>query len=99
MLPLMDLVYFVLCAAGLTNLLTISKILAPVRPKHHFFHCQMCVGFWVGLLFWAVNGWTSLFTFNYEPVTAFALACLSSATSYWLGSIFGDDGIRYERKT
>jgi hypothetical protein len=91
-----DLIYFILCSAGLTALLTDSKILEPIRPKHYFFKCSMCMGFWVGLFFWGINQWTSLFAFGYSLVTGFCLACVSSATSYWLSVLIGDGGIRHE---
>ena len=78
----MNLVYFILCAYGLTQILAFSKILEPIRPKHHFFHCPMCVGFWVGVFLWAISPFTQLFIFDSSIVTALILGCLSSGTSY-----------------
>ena len=92
----MDLIYFILCALGLTNILTISKILSPIRPKHYFFHCPMCMGFWTGVFLWAVNVYTELFTFDYNFINPLLLGCLSSGTSYVLGRLFGDEGLRIE---
>lgn len=89
----MSLIYFILCSYGMTQILVYGKIFNPIRPSHYFFHCSMCVGFWVGLFLWAINDHTELFTFDCSFVTAFMLGCLSSATSYVLNMIFGDDGI------
>ena len=92
----MNLLYFVLCAFGLTQILVYSRILEKIRPSHHFFHCSMCVGFHVGWFLWAINKYTELFTFDYSIATAFLLACISSGTSYMLSMIINDFGIRIE---
>jgi len=42
----MLLLVFILACYGLTNILTYGKIFDKIRPKEHFFHCSMCVGFW-----------------------------------------------------
>jgi len=89
----MDIIYFVFVAYGLTQLLVYGSIFNSLRPSHHFFHCPMCLGFWVGIFLWALNNFTELFSFDYSPVTAFLLGCLSSGTSYALNVVFGDDGI------
>ena len=89
----MNLLYFALTAYGLTQILVFSKIFEKIRPSHHFFHCSMCIGWWVGLFLWAINQYTGLFTFDYSIATAFVLACISSGTSYVLNMIFGDEGI------
>jgi len=60
------------------------------------FSCPMCVGFWVGVLLWAVNYFTTLFTFDYNPVTGILLGCLSSGTSYVLNMVTGDRGLRID---
>ena len=93
----MQLLYFILVAYGLTQVLCFSKILAPIRPKHHFFSCPMCVGFWVGVFLWGVNPLTELFTFGHNPMDAFLLGCLSSGTSYALGMIICDEGIQIRK--
>ena len=89
----MDLLYFVLTSFGMTQILIYGKIFNKVRPEHHFFHCPMCMGFHVGWILWSLNTYTELFTFDYSLVTAFALGCVSSATSYVLSMMFGDEGI------
>ena len=90
----MSLVYFILCAYGLTQILVFSSILKPIRPRHHFFHCPMCVGFWVGVFLFGINGYTELFTFKHTIANAFILGCLSSGTCYALSMLVNDDGFR-----
>ena len=93
-----SLLLFVLCAYGLTQLLCFSKLLDRIRPKHYFFSCPMCVGFWVGVFLWGVNGYTELFSFDKGSlVSGFLLGCLSSGTSYALSVIICDDGIQIGR--
>ncbi len=96
----MSLVYFVLCAYGLTQILVYATILNKVRPTKgslgKLFSCPMCMGFWVGVFLWALNGTTELFSFDESLVTGFLLGCLSSATSYILNMLFGDNGLKIE---
>ena len=79
---------FLIIAAGLTVILTLSRILRPIRPTHHFFHCPMCMGFWIGLILWSINGQTELFTFDMSPLTGLGLASASSITS-WILAMLG----------
>ena len=90
----MELLYFILAAYGLTQLLCFSKIIERFRPAHYFFSCPMCVGFWVGVFLWGINPMTELFIFDGSPITAFLLGCLSSGTSYALNMIICDDGLQ-----
>ena len=92
----MNLLYFVLSAYGLTQILTYARIFDRVRPSYYFFHCPMCIGFYVGWFLWAINEYTELFTFDYSITTAFLLACVSSGTSYILSMVFGDEGISFK---
>jgi hypothetical protein len=94
----MNLLLFVLAAYGLTQIIVFGSIFNKIRPSHHFFHCSMCVGWWVGLFLWAINQYTELFTFEYSITTAFLLGCVSSGTSYILNMIFGDEGINFKVK-
>ena len=94
----MNLLLFVLAAYGLTQIIVFGSIFNKIRPSHHFFHCSMCMGWWVGLFLWAINQYTELFTFEYSITTAFLLACVSSGTSYVLNMIFGDEGINFKVK-
>jgi len=89
----MELLYFILCAWGLTQLLVHGKVFEPIRPHHYFFHCTMCMGFHAGLLLFLLNGLTNLFSFEYTLGNAFVLSCISSAASHALSSVFDDFGI------
>ena len=93
----MNLLYFVLCCYGLTQILIYGKIFHKIRPKHHFFHCPMCIGFWVGIFLFALNSYTELFTFNYNFINLFLCGFLSSGTSYVLCQVIGDNGFQIER--
>ena len=92
----MDLLYFILCSYGLTQILLYGHIFNRIRPNKRFFKCLMCMGFWAGILLYLVNGYTELFSFEYNFVTPILLGCLSSGTSYILAVTIGDGGIRYE---
>ena len=90
----MDLVYFVLCAFGLTNILAYGSIFNKIRPKHSFFHCPMCIGFWVGVFLWLINPYTELINFDNSFVTAFLCGCAASGATYIMNMLFDDEGIR-----
>ena len=90
----MDLIYFVLVGFSITQILCYGTIFDSIRPKYHFFHCPMCVGFWVGGFVWALSPYTKLFTFDYDFITGFFLACLSSGTSYTLNMLISDTGLQ-----
>ena len=98
----MDLIYFVLVAFGLTQILVYSKLFDGIRPSKKvwkgFFHCPMCVGFWVGSFLFGINGFTELFTFDYGLANFLILSCLSSGTTYLLTQFLGDFGFRLEVK-
>ena len=98
----MELLYFILCAHGLTQILIYGKILNNLRPKEgklgELFQCPMCLGFWTGAFLYCINGFTELFTFDYCVANFFLLGWLSSGTSYILSIIFGDEGIKLEHK-
>ncbi len=102
----MSLVYFILIAFGLTQILVYGSIFDSVRPQPHsyyglgkLFHCPMCLGFWVGVFLFGINGYTELFSFEYNLVNGVLLGCLSSGTSYVLSVIFSDNGVKYEVHT
>jgi hypothetical protein len=92
----MGLIYFILCAYGLTQILAYGSVFRKIRPKHHFFHCPMCIGFWVGVFLVGINRYTELFTFDNNIVNYLLLGCLSSGTSYVLCKLFGDNGVKYD---
>ena len=98
----MELIYFALTAYGLTQILVYGKIFQDIRPSKEkfkgFFHCPMCVGFWSGSFLFGINGFTELFTFDYNLANFFILSWLSSGTSYLLDQFMGDFGFRLEVK-
>ena len=104
----MDLLYFVLAAYGLTQIIVYGSIFNKIRPTKDWlngfgriFHCTMCMGFWVGIFLFSVNEYTELFTFKYNLVNALILGCLSSGTCYLLSVLVNDFGLKlsyWERK-
>ena len=92
----MELVYFILCAYGLTQILVYGTIFNKIGPEHHFFHCPMCVGFWIGVFLVGINRYTELFTYDNNIVNYLLLGCLSSGTSYVLCTLFGDNGVKHD---
>ena len=76
----MELLTFILCAYGLTQILVYSDmpVLQKLRPSKEFgagygkvFHCPMCMGFHVGWFLLLLSPWTELFTFDATIVNAF----------------------------
>jgi hypothetical protein len=96
----MELLFFILAAYGLTQILVYGTIFDPVRPTAgllgELFKCPMCLGFWVGAFLFGINGFTELFTFEYTIANFFILGWLSSATSYVLNMVIGDCGLKIE---
>jgi hypothetical protein len=85
----MELLVFILASYGMTMILVYGKIFDPIRPKHHFFKCPLCVGFWVGAFNW----------FLLSPcINAFAASCIGAGTSYFLSRLVDDDGILIKLK-
>ena len=100
---MLELLYFILCAYGMTQILVYGSIFNKIRPEKDWFHgtgklfhCPMCMGWWVGAFLWGINGFTELFTYDYTFANLFVLGCVSSATSYILCAIFRDEGIKHE---
>jgi hypothetical protein len=89
----MSLLWFILTCYGLTQILVYGSIFNKVRPKHHFFHCPMCIGFWSGVLVFLISPWTELFTFELNIINLLLCGWLSSGTSYVFCTLFGDEGI------
>ena len=96
----MDLLYFILASYGMTFILVYGKIFEDIRPQKDYtkkwntlFHCPLCMGFWTGVFLWSINGFTELFTFDYNIVNAMICGWVSSASSYVLNMLFGDSGL------
>ena len=98
----MDLLYFILAAYGMTQILVYGKVLDAIRPKRGWlgdlFSCPMCVGFHVGWFLMLLSSFTELFNFDVTVTNFFLLGWLSSGTSYVLSMVFGDSGIQYSQK-
>tara|TARA_R110000824_G_scaffold93487_1_gene226045 strand:+ start:4770 stop:5084 length:315 start_codon:yes stop_codon:yes gene_type:complete len=98
----MELIYFILAAYGLTQMLVYGKVFNAIRPTKgwlgELFKCPMCVGFHVGWILMLLSPYTELFNFDVTPVNYLILGGLSSGTSYILNMIVGDDGIKMSRK-
>ena len=98
----MELIYFILCAYGMTSIIVYSHIFKPVRREIarwsdwlcELLHCPMCVGFWVGMLLCGINSYTELFMFEHTLVNYLILGSLSSGTSYILCALIGDNGLQ-----
>jgi len=102
----MDLLYFILAAYGLTQILVYGDLplLKRLRPNKSsikgygkLFHCPMCMGFHVGWFLMLLSPFTELFNFDVTVTNFFLLGWLSSGTSYVLNMIFGDKGIQHSQ--
>ena len=90
----------------MTFIIVYGKIFEDVRPKKDYtkkwntlWHCPLCMGWWVSLFLFCINGFTELFTFEYSLGNAFCLACLGSGTSYLLSVLVNDFGFRVSPRT
>jgi hypothetical protein len=98
----LELLYFILTSYGLTQILVYGSIFEKQRDyileKSEWLgklvHCPMCTGFWVGAFLFGINGFTELFTFDYNIANLLILSSLSSGTSYVLDKMISDDGIQ-----
>ena len=96
----MDLVYFILCSYGLTQILLYGSIFNKVRPSKTWlsgfgklFHCAMCMGFWAGAALALLSPFCSLWGYELAIINVFLLGCLASGTSYILNRLVNDDGV------
>ena len=100
----LGMIWFILTAYGLTQILVYSKIFEKIRPRRdqygligYMANCAMCMGFWVGMFLFFINGWTELFTFKYSIGNMFICGWLSSGTSYMLSALIKDEGLRINK--
>ena len=84
------LLTFILACYGMTMIAVYGRIFEAIRPKHHFFKCPMCMGFWIG----AIN---AICFFNLD-INWFVAASISSGTSYFISRLVDDDGILIKMK-
>ncbi len=94
----MNLLAFILACYGMTMVLVYSKIFEKIRPKHHFFHCTMCVGFWVGIFVNTLMLLLDMDFFNDFIIGSFLSGCISSGTSYLISRMADDDGLTIKVK-
>tara|TARA_R110000823_G_scaffold45077_2_gene116401 strand:+ start:487 stop:804 length:318 start_codon:yes stop_codon:yes gene_type:complete len=102
----MELLYFVLTAYGLTQIIVYGSIFNKIRPSRTWlygfgklFHCPMCMGFWTGLLLFGINEYTELFTFESTFANALILGWLSSGTCYLLSVLVDDFGLKLNHRS
>lgn len=96
---MLKLLIFILGCYGCTQILVFGSIFDRIRPKKiKFFHCPLCMGFYVGLLYGFAFYYFDYFSFiNCFPIHLFISGCISSGTSYILCQLFGDNGIKIEK--
>jgi hypothetical protein len=96
-----ELLYFILISCGMTQILVYGSIFNKVRPKKGWFgklfSCSMCTGFWVGVFLWLTNDLTTLFNYDYSPITGLLLGSLASGVSYVFSVLIDDNGFKIER--
>ena len=102
----MELLTFILCAYGLTQIIVYSDLpwLKQIRPSKEacagygkVFHCPMCMGFHVGWFLVLLSPFTELFSFDVSLINFLLLGALSSGTSYIFNMVFGDNGIKHSQ--
>ena len=93
---------FILASFGLTKILVSGNIFKRIRPKNKFFHCSLCMGFWVGLLIYILFFFSGQILFYKSLIGviagAFIFGWISSGTSYLLDKVIGDNGISINLK-
>ena len=102
----MELIYFILCAYGMTSIVVYSHLVKIPREflssksdwLCELLHCPMCGGFGIGIFLCGINKFTELFNFDYNFVNFLLLGSLSAGTSYILNMIIDDEGIKLGRK-
>ena len=90
----MNLLTFILACYGMTMIVVYGKIFNAIRPQHHFFHCPLCMGWWVGVF---INALMFYLDISFMPqlfIGSFIAGCISSGTSYLLSMIVNDEGIK-----
>ena len=93
---------FTIACVGMTQIIVYGSIFDKIRPTQgwpgQLLSCALCTGFWVGVLLFCLNGFTELFTFDYNLANFLICGWLSSGTSYIFCTVFDDDGIKIMRK-
>jgi uncharacterized membrane protein len=97
----LNLLWFVIVAYGLTQILVYGKIFNKVRPTTgwfgELFSCTMCTGFWVGVILWYLSSYTELINFDGSLITALLCGFAGSAAGYVPNILFDDNGLKIEK--
>ena len=100
---MLELIYFILTAYGLTQILCYGSIFNSIRPTKgmlgQLFKCPMCLGWWVGVFLCGISPYTELFNFEQTFINFIILGCISSGTSYILNMGVSDDGFNIKIKS
>ena len=89
---MLNLILFVLVTYGLTQILVMGSILNFIRPKHHFFHCSQCMGFWAGICVYVAFWFAGINLFNNFIIGIPCFGFIGSGCSYILNRLVNDDG-------
>ena len=92
----MELVYFILSVYGICGLTAILNH-RYLKRDIKFLNCPFCLGFWVGLKLFLLNGFTDLFTFDITIGNTVLMPFVGAASTYILAMIIDDNGIRIDR--
>ena len=103
---LLDLLYFILAAYGMTFIIIHGKIFEDIRPEKDYskkwntlWNCPLCMGFWVGVVLMLLSPYTELFSYDCSFVNGFVLGCLSAGTSYLISVLVDDFGLRLSSRS
>lgn len=91
----MNFLLFILICYGMTQIVTTSKIFEPIRNRYNIYilSCSMCSSFWIGLLVFLVFWFCGIQLFPNLYLGSLFFGCISSATSFGLISLIGEDGL------
>jgi hypothetical protein len=101
----MDLIYFVLCAYGATQLILYGSLFDKIRPRKDslrgfgkLFHCALCTGFHIGWILLLIGQDSSMWNYEISLSNLLLFSCLSAGTTYILNRLVNDDGIAVSLK-
>ena len=92
----MELIYFILSTYGICGAISIINY-RYIKKEVKILECPFCMGFWVGLKLFLLNGFTDLFTFDITIGNTILMAFIGGASTYILAMIIDDNGIRIDR--
>ena len=92
----MGLIYFILSTYGLYLLISIINY-RYIKKDYRVLNCPYCLGFWIGLVLFLLNGCTDLFTFDVTIFNTLLIAFIGGASTYILGVIVDDNGIKIDK--